>query len=307
MRLSRLLVLAAPPIAAAAAAAGCATGGGGFGGGGFGGATTTTTTTSLGGFGGATTTTSVGGSGGDTTSSSSSTSSTSASSSTSSTSASSSSSSSSASSSSSSSASSASSASSSGGGSCPIGHLLISEIRSRGAAGAGDELVELWNPTNAPVVLDSTWKLEARSHTAGSYGARWTGGGKTIPAHGHFLLAFTGYTQQPAADEALTTGITDATALRLVQSGNTVDAVCYAYDATTQTPFLTDTGYTCEGAPADNLPHNNNSNATTNVDVSIERKPGGALGHCTDTGDNAADFATKMPATPMSSTSPPAP
>jgi hypothetical protein len=44
-----------------------------------------------------------------------------------------------------------------------------------------------------------------------------------------------------------------------------------------------------------------------NVDASLERKPGGSAGNCTDTGDNAADFAAVMPANPQSSASAPTP
>jgi hypothetical protein len=43
------------------------------------------------------------------------------------------------------------------------------------------------------------------------------------------------------------------------------------------------------------------------TDASIERKPGGAGGNCTDTGDNASDFTAQTPATPMSTASPPTP
>jgi hypothetical protein len=190
---------------------------------------------------------------------------------------------------------------------CTIGHLVISEIRSRGAGGAADEFVELYNPTAAPVTLDSTWKIEARSNSATSYTGRWTGTGKVIPAHGHFLIAGTGYVQSPAGDEALSTGITDATSLRLLQATTTVDAVCYAFNAASQMPFVTDATYTCSGTPMSNLPHDNTTAGASNSDVSIERKPGGVGGNCTDTADNAADFAQQAPATPMSSQSPPTP
>jgi cysteine-rich repeat protein len=189
-------------------------------------------------------------------------------------------------------------------GSCTVAHLLISEIRSRGAGGAADEFVELYNPTSAPVTLDATWKLEGRSNAASSYTSRWTGTGKVVPPHGHFLVAGTAYTEMPAADEALSTGITDATSIRLSQSGTVVDAVCYAFDAASKAPFTTDPTYTCEGMPATN-PHDNTT--ATNTDASIERLPGGALGNCTDTGDNASDLATIMPAAPQSSQSPPTP
>jgi hypothetical protein len=185
------------------------------------------------------------------------------------------------------------------------GTIVISEIRSRGAAGAGDEFVELYNPGAAPVTLDSAWTLEARSNTAGTYLSRWAGTGKTIPAHGHFLIASAGYTQAPAADEALSTGITDASSLRLQHGGVTVDAVCYAFDAASAMPFTTDATYTCEGAPVATNPHNNGT--TTNTDASLERKPGGASGNGQDTNDTSADFAVLMPAAPQSSQSAPTP
>jgi cysteine-rich repeat protein len=191
------------------------------------------------------------------------------------------------------------------GGACTATNLLISEIRSRGAGGAGDEFIELYNPTAAAVALNNTWKVEGRSNAAGSYTSRWTGSGKTIPAHGHFLIASAGYTQMPTADEALSTGITDATSVRLTHSGTVVDAVCYAFDAASAASYTAaGSTYTCEGTPVSTNPH---PTSASNTDASIERKPGGAGGNCSDTGDNAADFAVLMPANPQNSQSPPTP
>jgi Lamin Tail Domain len=191
--------------------------------------------------------------------------------------------------------------------SCANDHLVISEVRSRGAAGASDEIIEIYNPTSAAVVLDATWKVEARSSTASTYGtARWTGNGKSIPAHGHYLLTNTSYTQSPAHDDpTTTTGITDASSIRLVHNATVVDAVCYGFSAATKSALQV-AGYDCEGTPADNLPHNNTS-GVGDADVSLQRLPGGALGNCIDTGDNAADFITTTPAAPQSSTSPATP
>jgi hypothetical protein len=192
-----------------------------------------------------------------------------------------------------------------GGGGCSINHLVISEVRSRGAGGASDEFIELYNPTSSPVTLDANWTLQSRSATGTTYSTRWKGAGGVIPAHGHFLIVGLAYTQSPAKDASLSSGITDAASIILRQGTTTIDALCYAYDATTQAAF--DATFQCAGTPVSNLPHDNQSSTTSNVDVSIERKPGGAGGNCTDTGDNAADFATTTPATPMSSTSPPTP
>ena len=78
-----------------------------------------------------------------------------------------------------------------------------------------------------------------------------------------------------------------------------MDAVCYYFGSN---PF--DATFTCEGTPILN-PHDNTTN--TDTDASIERKPGGTAGNCTDTGDNASDFQATMPATPLCTSSPPTP
>ncbi len=103
----------------------------------------------------------------------------------------------------------------------------------------------------------------------------------------------------------LSSGITDASSVRLMHSGTAVDAVCYYFDATTMAAY--DATYTCEGTPMSNLPHDNTTSATSNSDVSIERKPGGSAGNCVDTNDNAADFITQTPATPQDLMSTPTP
>jgi hypothetical protein len=204
-------------------------------------------------------------------------------------------------------ASAAQSSSSSAGGTaaCAIGHMLISEIRSRGAGGATDEFVALFNATGSAVTLDASWVLEVRGAADSGYRAHWTGTGTSVPAWGHFLIAGTGYSEAPAEDQALVSGIVDAASLRLVHAGTTVSAVCYAYSAATQAAF--DATFTCAGTPVSNLPHDDVASAAGDVDTSIARRPGGAAGNCTDTGDNAADFVAESPATPESSASPPTP
>jgi len=152
------------------------------------------------------------------------------------------------------------------------------------------------------VALDSTWTVTARASTNATYALRWTGGaGKTIPARGHYLLGGTSYTQMPSKDDSLTTGITDAASLLLKSGATVVDAVCYAYDTTTSTA-LQQAGFTCEGTPLSNLPHDNT--VTGNVDASFERRPAGNLGSCVDSDANTMDFTTVLAtATPQSSLS----
>ncbi|MEO8799589.1 MAG: hypothetical protein ABI551_16975 [Polyangiaceae bacterium] len=188
--------------------------------------------------------------------------------------------------------------------------LVISEIRSRGLGGGADELVELYNPTASAITLDSTWSLKSRSTTlvcTNSGVNVWVGTGKSIPAHGHFLIVGSSYTQTPAGDQDLSTGVTDATSVTLLHSSAVVDAVCYAYNAAGMTQLTTGCSsnpYTCEGTPLTN-PHNNDN--ATNTDTSLERKPGGASGNGTDSNDNAADFMIVTPSNPQSSTSAPTP
>jgi hypothetical protein len=185
--------------------------------------------------------------------------------------------------------------------------LVISQIRSRGAGGASDEFVELYNAGASSVTLDNTWTLDGRSSTGSSFSGRWTGAGQLLPSHGHLLLGGSAYTQTPPADAALSTGITDASALRLVHAGATVDVVCYAFDATSRGALTGDATYGCPGTPADNSPHDNTTSAASNSDHSIERKPGGAGGNGASTGDNSVDFAPDSPAVPRDLASPAAP
>jgi hypothetical protein len=179
--------------------------------------------------------------------------------------------------------------------------VVISEVRSRGLAGASDEFVELYNPTGAPVVLDNQWKLEGRGSTAANYTTRWTGSGTTLAPHGHYLIGGSAYTQMPARDAALSSGIADASSVRLVYMTTALDALCFYYNASTQADFQNGVGFTCEGAPIANPTGQNN------VDMGMERLPGGALGNGTDTDNNPTDFASIGPSAPQSTASPSVP
>lgn len=185
------------------------------------------------------------------------------------------------------------------GGAC-LPRVVISELRSFGPGGATDEFIELYNPMSVPVVLDNTWKIEVRSSTAGSYVTRWTGSGATLPPNSHYLIGGAGYVQMPTKDANLSSGITDASSVRLVYGAEILDILCYYTDAASLAT-LQGAGYTCEGMPKQNL------TGAANNTKSMERLPGGMLGNGTDTNDNAADFATIDPANPQSLASAPTP
>ena len=95
-------------------------------------------------------------------------------------------------------------------------------------------------------------------------------------------------------DALLLSGITDRASVVLENNAVTVDAVCSYCGAD---PF--DGSYTCEGTPMEN------PGCTSNVDRSIERKPGDPFGNCIDTGSNAVDFWQISPSNPQNLASPP--
>jgi len=186
--------------------------------------------------------------------------------------------------------------------------LLVSEIRTRGQIGGTDEFLELYNPSEIAVTVGSSWRIEVRDATGGScesnaYVTIWAGEDQVIPAHGHLLIASTGYNQEPAPDSEYTQGnlLPDAGSVRLMRDVDVVDAVCFYYNDSTLACVQT---HTCEGNPVEN-PHTNGP--SSNVDASLERKPGGDMGSGADTGNNAMDFAPVAPSRPESLTSPPAP
>jgi len=192
---------------------------------------------------------------------------------------------------------------------CPITHLLFSEIRTRGPSGASDEFIELYNPTDAPITLDGHWTIDAQTLGTGyQYTTHWTGQGLPIPAHGHYLIVGSAFSDGIPTDSKLSVGLSDAAGVRLRYDAITMDAVCF-YQANNPlsaadfaNPFLDLYPYQCEGLPVGN-PHNANESA----DASIERKPGGLAGNCTDTNSNFDDWVAQSPSTPQSSKDPPAP
>ena len=175
---------------------------------------------------------------------------------------------------------------------------MIGEVRTRGIGGGGDEFLELYNPTNGPIVLDTSWSVEGRSHTSKSYTVKWLGFGETIGPLGHYLLTGEGYVQSPSGDAQLLSGVTDAGSIRLVHSGATIDSVCYYFSVTSFTALVTDKTFDCEGEPFNNGPHKDSGTGKSNTDVSFERLPADFSGNCVDTGDSKDDFVIQAPSTP---------
>lgn len=71
-------------------------------------------------------------------------------------------------------------------------HVVISEIQTAGVS-AEDEFIELYNPTDSAVDI-SSWSIQFRGGSAGTYNRRNFIGGNSIPARGFFLIIHTGST-----------------------------------------------------------------------------------------------------------------
>lgn len=165
-------------------------------------------------------------------------------------------------------------------------HIVISEIQTGSATSASQEFVELYNPTDQPVVLDD-WQMQYRAAVSTSSWAGRTGSGMhgTIPAHGFFLIAATTYL--PNADNTFSSGMAaGGGSLRLVDGeGNVIDLVGWG------------TAVEVEGDAA----------PTAEAGQSIERLPGATNftgGNWVDTDNNNDDFGVSTSPQPQSSASP---
>jgi hypothetical protein len=199
------------------------------------------------------------------------------------------------------------------GGVC-VDVLLISELQTRGDAGGGDEFIEIYNPMSISATFDANWTIWARSaasQACAGLNKRITGAGQVIPAHGHLLFAnSTGFNAGVTPDATYTTGFTDSGQVVLLHNGALADQVCYYFNTTTQNNLTCGSPpamwFVCQGMVS-NSPHNDTTGGTSNSDVSLERKPGGAAGNGQSTGDNAADFSTMATPSPQNLLSAPTP
>jgi hypothetical protein len=193
-------------------------------------------------------------------------------------------------------------------------HVVISEFAPGGPAGANDEFIELYNPTNAAIDI-SGWRVQYRSAAGATYSMPAAfPSGSIIPAHGYFLVASNSYAGAVAPDVRLTTELSmsaNATAGGHVRLGkaavtnanvdaNVVDTVGYG---TANGP---------ETSPAPPAPAAASSyERKANADSTPASMAGGAddkKGNGYDSNDNSKDFvirATRGPQNKASGTEQP--
>ena len=172
-------------------------------------------------------------------------------------------------------------------------HIVISEFRTLGPAGANDEFVELYNPTGAAVNIGG-WQIDKSSACGTTVQTLVTIPSGTILNPGqHYLAAFTDNslpTNVPP-DQTFSLNISDTGGLALVESNLIVDQVgmcdgTYFHEENILQPLPV---AAVTGTPTP-LPGTS--------DQSYERKPGGNTA-CYDTNNNANDFALISPANPQ--------
>lgn len=161
--------------------------------------------------------------------------------------------------------------------------IVISEVRTRGSAGASDEFVEIFNTTTEPIDI-SGYTLRGSSN-AGATSIRATvPAGTTLQSRQYYLFVNASYNDAVPGNQTFSSGIVDDGGVAIFDSSATsIDQVGFsAGSAFREGTFL---------APK-----------TTNTDTSYIRRPatsGGDLRNAQDTGDNSADFGTLTASDPQ--------
>lgn len=169
-------------------------------------------------------------------------------------------------------------------------HVLISEIQV-GGVNAKDEFIELYNPMAAAVSLEG-WRLAKRTASGSESNLLTSFPAMTIAPHASVLIAQSEGAFGSQADATYSTTASLA-----------ADNACVLYapavaDSTRPVVDLAGWGAAAgEGAAAANVA----------ASSSLERKPGGAEGNATDTGDNASDFIVQGAPTPQNGSVAPRP
>lgn len=160
-------------------------------------------------------------------------------------------------------------------------HAVISEVQTGSAADAGQEFVELYNPTGAAIILDG-WQLQYKSATGTSWSKK-AGLNGSLASHGFWLVSSSSYL--PQADALFASGLSGTAGhVRLVDSaGSAIDTVGW--------------GKTANAAETSPAP-------APGGGQSIERVPGWLTedgGNGVDSGDNSQDFVLRDQPDPQSS------
>ncbi len=165
-------------------------------------------------------------------------------------------------------------------------HIVISEFRPRGINGAGDEFVELYNPTGGAVNI-SGWELKRSSGCSDTvYSLVTIKAGVVLQPGQHYLLVSNFNASLSGADQTFTPGIVNTGGIALYSPASSLPL--------DQVGMCADT----EFVEGNFLPP-----IEDDLNRSYERKPGGNTS-CVDTNNNAADFQLLTSSNPQNLSSP---
>jgi len=151
-------------------------------------------------------------------------------------------------------------------------NVVISEFRTRGPNGSGDEFVELWNKSMVATDI-SGWLLRATGANGATTVRATVPAGTSLGSGCYYLfgnVSALGYSGATGADQAFTVGIADDGRIEITEADQSI---------VDQVAMQPGGGEGTSLAPLVN-----------NADQSYERAPGGRRGNAQDTDDNATDF-----------------
>jgi hypothetical protein len=166
-------------------------------------------------------------------------------------------------------------------------HVVISEIQISGTV-AGDEFVELYNPTSQTISMTG-WRLTRKTASGATQSNLVASMSGTIAPHGYILIA------NPSYDGSVLPDLLYSASTSAISADNTV-------------LLYSDAGVTVVDKVAMGLATDKETNTTVNpgAEESIERKPGESdslAGNGEDTDDNSADFQLRTVSEPQNSSS----
>lgn len=174
-------------------------------------------------------------------------------------------------------------------------HVVISQVQT----GSGDnEFIELYNPTSSSVSLDG-WSIQYRGGAAGIFQRENFDSGKTVPAHGYFLIANVAGSFAASADQLYN-------AFGLSPVGGTVFLVGdqVTLTALTATSTIDRVSYGTSSGSGALHPEGDVFVPAPGSGDSIVRKPDTADGNGEDNDTNSVDFKELSPSNARNTSSP---
>lgn len=179
-------------------------------------------------------------------------------------------------------------------------HVVISEVQVAGAA-AGNDFIELYNPTSSDISLDGMRLTKRTVHSSTNASIVAFASDETIPAHGYYLWCNTTLNATLGCDRNTSAIVGDTNSIAVLNgplaTGAVVDAVTFG---AVDTPFGEGTALT---APAASTSVERKANSlSTSASMAI----GGSdefAGNGEDTDNNATDFVGRITPQPQNSQS----